>query len=677
MKRFITGLLSVAIICASAWADAHLSPQSAILLKRQQSAVSRADDGLVSAYLHVSRADFSAADFEQLGGKISLDLGNILTARFPLSALQEVAKLKGVTYIEVSSPVQPMMDIARDETGGSKVIAGEGFKQPYTGKGVIVGVVDCGFDYTHGAFADSEGKLRISRVWEQSTTPVGDQKSPEAFGYGVELTSPEEILASGGDIRSNSHGTHVASIAAGSDSRLDGILCGMAPNAEIVLVSMTDNGVNNVAISDAVAYIFAYAEQAGKPCVVNLSLGNHAGPHDGTSTFDLIADKMQGPGRLIVGSSGNHQGNLFHVSKTFTQSDLTPLKVCADFKTSKYEGDIEIWSSADVKVYLKAIKLSTAEITDEVCVFPSEQTSVKVSANIAGEVNISSETNPANNKQHVFLSSSITSIRNGYALVVEVIPNTAGSVDIWADNINVGLSDKELEGFASPADATTICEIGGTANRILTVGAYVTRADYTVLGETTPRHLNETVGDIGSFSSCGPTADGRTKPQVTAPGCFISAAVSDYDNSGTIILSRYFEDTEDMYGYMQGTSMSAPHVAGIVATWLEAYPQLTPELLAEVVMTTSRTDAYAKDIPAEGSSVWGWGKIDAVKGLEKCIKYAEEGAIQNIDADSSVNNTDEAVYNLCGIRVAPDSKNIDNLLPGIYIIKGKKLIIGR
>ena len=677
MKRFITGLLSAALICASAWADAQLSPQSAILLKKQQSAVSRSDDGLVSAYLHVSRADFSAAEFEQLGGKVSLDLGNILTVRFPLSALQEVAGLKGVGYIEVSSQAQPMMDIARDETGGSKVIAGEGFKQPYTGKGVIVGVVDCGFDYTHSAFADSEGKLRISRVWEQSTTPVGDQKSPEAFGYGVELTSPEEILASGGDIRSNSHGTHVASIAAGSEARLDGILYGMAPNAEIVLVSMTDNGVNNVAISDAIAYIFAYAEEAGKPCVVNLSLGNHAGPHDGTSTFDLIADQLQGPGRLIVGSSGNHQGNLFHVSKTFTQSDLTPLKVCADFKTSKYEGDIEIWSEADMKVYLKAIKLSTAAITDEVCVFPSEQTSIKVSSNIAGEVYVSSETNPANNKQHVVLTSGITSIRNGYALVIEVVPNTAGSVDIWADNIGVGLSDKELEGYASPAGATTICEIGGTANRILTVGAYVTRADYLVLGETIPRHLDETVGDIGSFSSCGPTADGRTKPQITAPGCFISAAVSDYDNSGTIILSRYFEDTEDMYGYMQGTSMAAPHVAGIVATWLEAYPQLTPELLAEVIRTTSRTDAYAKDIPAEGSSVWGWGKIDAVKGLEKCIKYAEEGAIQNIEAESSVNNTDEAVYNLCGIRVASDSKSVDGLVPGIYIVKGKKLIISR
>ena len=62
-------------------------------------------------------------------------------------------------------------------------------------------------------------------------------------------------------------------------------------------------------ISNAIAYIYDYAEMMGMPCVVNLSLGAHAGPHDGTSPFDLMADAMQKEGRLIVGSAGNHRAD--------------------------------------------------------------------------------------------------------------------------------------------------------------------------------------------------------------------------------------------------------------------------------------------------------------------------------------------------------------------------------
>ena len=61
------------------------------------------------------------------------------------------------------------------------------------------------------------------------------------------------------------------------------------------------------------AYIYRYAESVGKPCVINVSLGVQAGPHDGTSTFDTLADAMLGPGRLLVGSVGNFGGINFHL----------------------------------------------------------------------------------------------------------------------------------------------------------------------------------------------------------------------------------------------------------------------------------------------------------------------------------------------------------------------------
>ena len=45
-------------------------------------------------------------------------------------------------------------------------------------------------------------------------------------------------------------------------------------------------GSSNVNITDGIQYCFDYAESVGKPCVVNISLGSHLGPHDGTSDTD-------------------------------------------------------------------------------------------------------------------------------------------------------------------------------------------------------------------------------------------------------------------------------------------------------------------------------------------------------------------------------------------------------
>ena len=66
----------------------------------------------------------------------------------------------------------------------------------------------------------------------------------------------EEILKVAGDVTSNSHGTHVAGIAAGADSLDGNTYYGVAGDADIVLVSMGETTPNNVNLSDAIAYIY-------------------------------------------------------------------------------------------------------------------------------------------------------------------------------------------------------------------------------------------------------------------------------------------------------------------------------------------------------------------------------------------------------------------------------------
>jgi hypothetical protein len=186
-----------------------------------------------------------------------------------------------------------MLNLARQEAGTDQIHKGTSLPQAYTGEGVVVGVVDAGFDYMHAAFRrPDDGQLRIKRVWEQGTQTLDGATAPTKYGYGIELNTPELIEKAQGDSDTNSHGTHVAAIAAGSDAYKEGTYVGNAPDADIVLVALDLNESTNADISNAVQYIFDYADEVGKPCVVNLSLGNQDGPHDGTSTFDTMTEML-------------------------------------------------------------------------------------------------------------------------------------------------------------------------------------------------------------------------------------------------------------------------------------------------------------------------------------------------------------------------------------------------
>lgn len=638
---------------ASALAQASLSPRTAIavasptLLKAPaaQAAAVGAASSQLSAYVTIDPARTS---WQQLGVTPIAENANTATVRLTLDALQRLAKQQGVEYIQITSGATQMLNLARQEAGTDQIHKGTSLPQAYTGKGVVVGVVDAGFDYMHAAFRrPADGALRIKRVWEQSATTLDGASAPAKYGYGIELNTPELIEKAQGDSDSNSHGTHVAAIAAGSDAYKDGAYVGNAPDADIVLVALDLNASTNADISNAVQYIFDYADEVGKPCVVNLSLGNQDGPHDGTSTFDTMTDAMQGPGRLIVGAAGNHRTDAFHIDHTFATADAAPLRTFVKYKVAPSNsvsgGTIEIWGEKGVDFTVDIAAYSTFNKKDarSTTVYPAEGvTDVDFGKYATGTWKVASEVSPLNGKPHVVLTSALTSIRNNYAIALTVTPKTAGRVNIWSDNTYLALESRDIEGFSAPdAASSTLCEIGGTGKRILTVGSYTTRNEYTTNGGQQAT-LQETVGDLSSFSSYGPTVDGRMKPNITAPGCFIISAVSNNDASGNLMYAEYNENfgRYNQYGYMQGTSMASPFVAGIVATWLQAYPQLTPEQLHEIVQNTARKDNFTATAP---DSNWGYGKINALDGLRQCIEKQETGCVSvAMPFDGTVRITD-------------------------------------
>lgn len=127
-------------------------------------------------------------------------------------------------------------------------------------------------------------------------------------------------------------------------------------------------------------------------------------------------------------------------------------------------------------------------------------------------------------------------------------------------------------------------------------------------------------GVLVNWSSCGPTLDGRLKPEVSAPGYNIVSARSKlytksakWNDDNKLVVARGTYNNENREVLMlSGTSMATPVMTGIVALWLQAKPTLTRE---EVITTLSRTCKKPQPNIAYPNYGYGYGEVDAYAGL--------------------------------------------------------------
>ncbi len=102
-------------------------------------------------------------------------------------------------------------------------------------------------------------------------------------------------------------------------------------------------------------------------------------------------------------------------------------------------------------------------------------------------------------------------------------------------------------------------------------------------------------GRIASFSSSGPTYDGRTKPDICAMGVGTFCATP----SGT-----------SSYGYVSGTSLSTPLIGGAVALLIDAHPDWTPADVKEALHLTA-------DQASSPDNNYGWGVPDLLAAVNQ------------------------------------------------------------
>lgn len=619
------------------------SPQSAYLLmeldklKKENRAIQTTDSTLITKYnlfyigselfvnsFLVVNDEFDKAKFESKGGYVNSMSKSIATVSIPVNKINETIEVEGVLYVQIAEKAKSNMDIARSSTWVDWVHQGLQLPQAYFGNGVVVGIIDGGFDYTHPNFYDGTGSnnYRVKRVWEQSAT---SGTPPSGYSYGRELSTTTAIINAQRDRPNASHGTHVAGIAAGAGGGVNTTHMGVASQSDLVFVS---NNGTDLGIADGIAYIINYANSVNKPCVINMSLGKHLGPHDGLSAFDQYCDGIVGNGKILVGAAGNEGGDPLYISKTFTSSDNTMYSfVQFPWSSNGTNGQtiIDIWgnpnqnyevavniyntntnSFEDWTPYIQANSNNTFNYTlyDDDDFFPD-----------ACSVTIATSLYPLNNKRNVQILIDHSAQDDNYRWAMVEIRATSGQIRMWASDVHTtpGKAYFTNYGKGSPwvtgSTNSTVGEIGGTGNSIISVGAYNTTAT--------------TVGNIASFSSKGPTADGRTKPDITAPGNRLAASVSRFDNSylsggsgWSDVVAGVTNGTNNWYyAQMQGTSMASPMVTGIIALWLQAYPHLNPTQALNLIKQNAWTDSYTGTIPSTGNNTWGWGKIDAHEGL--------------------------------------------------------------
>lgn len=596
----------------------------------------------ISAFIKTDDS-FQAEALTSLGVKVNTNAGNILTVKVPLQNFKNFAAVQGISYIDMDAPVALNLDSARSATRTDSVHAGINLPHPYSGKNVVVGIIDAGFDYTHPAFYDtSYDGYRVKRVWEQKT--VGTP--PAGFTYGAEYADSASIHAKRYDVNDGSHGTHVAGIAAGSGYGGDSTHAqyrGMAYNSELVFVAISPaldywltSGMADML--DGVNYIYSYAQSVSKPAIANLSWGGPLGPHDGLGLFSEAMDNLAGPGRLFTISAGNNGTRKIHLQKTFSQNDVS-LNTFLTFNTSLPErvNRVDIWGDSSKAFSIKFILYNNNTRTDSSVQYGLDDLThgivLKGSDGDSCFITLTSSSEEYNGKPHMLLDVRCNTANR---LCINLVA-TEGTVHMWQGYVlrHTGYYasfSKFNYSWAEEGDNSFQVSDMASTRSAITVGAYNSKVAFKNFSGQTTNYNGYTLGQIASFSSRGPTADGRTKPDITGPGMALASAVSSFDSSFmtagadfNLVTSKFTSPRngqEYSFAMLQGTSMSSPAVGGIAALLLEANLSLTPQQVKDILFSTAIKDTHTGSIPAEGSNTWGFGKVNAYAAIQEALEYS-------------------------------------------------------
>ena len=577
---------------------------------------------------------------QQAGCEVLASWGNLYIVSASLGRLTSLSLMPQVERIEANRSMTCTMDSAIVQVNAVPVYEGEQLPQAFTGKGVVMGVMDVGFDLTHPNFYDSRmTNYRIKAFWDQLSTDTLESRLP----VGRDYVGKDALLALGcsRDGRLLTHGTHTLGIAAGSGGEgvpLDtlGRYHGMAYESDICLVANATS--NNRELVDSAQvykftyatdvlgfkYIFDYADRVGKPCVISFSEGSVQDFQGNDVLFYAALDSLTSkPGHVIVASAGNDGEHICYIEKPmgrngagcFVSSNLPYAYQVAKsdgpvaFRTTIYQGKVqptyicvnseEIFSSPD-STWVDTVSVAGNRYVVTLGAYPS-----------------------CYNPSEICYDWMVTALDEGALGMLnrvscELLGTDANAAlyrgvgTFFHSSANPLLSDGDNRyGVFSPGSAPSVICVGNTINRNQFVNVDGERYDLE----------GHTVGDLDEHSSVGPTLDGRVKPDVVAPGTLVVSSYSSFYEQEHPDASDIRNDAVARFSYdgrnyswvnSSGTSMATPVVGGAIALWLEANPLLTTQDVLNIIRKTSVPLDASISIP---NNQWGYGRIDVYRGL--------------------------------------------------------------
>jgi subtilisin family serine protease len=575
--------------------------------------------------------------------------GSSAVAEIPGTEVATLDALPSVAYVElgerlsVPQPTPGTPGTARTAAAGDRRVRAE-TRHHRDGAGVLVGLIDVGgFDFAHPDFLDAKGRTRWVSIWDQGGTtrppPSGRGGAFADLDYGSEITAAHmadalaaqpkrgtsaTLLEPQSSMRRGSHGTHVASIAAGNK--------GVARQAHLagVLVALEPDGdgasfYDSTRLADAVDHLLALAAELSDgedplPVSINISLGTNGHAHDASSALARWVDHaLTSPGRCVCVAAGNagqtepawpgDRGHLLgrvHASGTFAATSLRHdlgWLVGDEGIADVSDNEMEIWYSPQDRI---AAEVRTPDGT---WIGPIEPNRKLLNHPLADGTFISIHNRlylPSNgaNCITIQLSPFFGPVRDGMR---EVGPLASGrwTVRLTGRVVRDGRFDAWI-GRDDPRRAGT----GPAPDQWLYPSTFApgSYTDDRMIGSLAcaDRVLAVANADLGRdsvhvSSSRGPTREGRPKPDIAADGTDVVAA-------GGFDRSRPWMP-------LTGTSMASPYVCGVAALMLAIDPRLTATQIQGMVKTTS--------IPFPGHPfTWrsdsGFGVIDA----EECVRHA-------------------------------------------------------
>ena len=561
------------------------------------------------------------------GCKVLARVGQVCIADIPVRQLGALSLDARILRMEARQGNCLSTDQMATHLNALPVYAGQNLPQAFTGKGVVVGVMDVGFDLTHPNFYSADTtQYRIRKFWDMVTQDtVGS-----GLYVGRDYEGRENLLALGHsrDGLDMTHGTYTTGIAAGCG--VGSPYRGMAPEADLCLVAnaVTDDIVyidsadyyKYTFATDALGfkYLFDYAKSVGKPCVASFSEGSVQDFRGYDQLYYEMLDSLVGPGRILVAAAGNNGAVKSWFRKPAGEES-------AGTFISKSGSDMMLTFKSSLDFQLRFVTYSHANDTLLICLSDvlSQEDSLLTSELNKDDYQLTVTTEAYPSCYHAdeicydVTVHTTDDVGTARPLSVEVVGRDA---DVEFFRVNGNLYTSTLNPSLNAGESVCCIHSPSSAPCVISVGSTSYRDSIQNMRGEWKKYWLGNGGVWAPFSSVGPTFDGRIKPDVMAPGnniissfsSFYMAAHSDASDL-TWDLDRYdFNGRSYAWISSSGTSASCPAVAGAIALWLQAKPDLTPQEIKEVLSLTCRH--YDKSLTYPNNK-YGYGEIDVYRGL--------------------------------------------------------------